>query len=288
MVDVKIGNMLVGDGHPCFIIAEIGINHNGDINIAKKLIDLAVFAGCNAVKFQKRTIEVVYSDEELAKPRENPFGTTNGDLKYGLEFGYEEYKEFDRYCREKNMIWFASCWDEGSVDFIDQFNVPCYKIASPSMTDDGLLIYTKAKEKPIIMSTGMSTLEQIDHAVEILGKDNLIILHTTSTYPAYYEELNLSVIPALKKRYGVPIGYSGHETGIASSTAAVALGACVVERHITLDRSMWGSDQAASLGPNGVIKMIGEIRLVETAMGDGVKRVIEREEPIIKKLRRKG
>lgn len=209
-------------------------------------------------------------------------------MKYGLEFGYEEYKEFDKYCREKNMIWFASCWDEGSVDFINQFNVPCYKIASPSMTDDGLLLYTKAKGKPIIMSTGMSTLEQIDHAVEILGNDNLIILHTTSTYPAYYEELNLSVIPALKKRYGVPIGYSGHETGIASSTAAVALGACVVERHITLDRSMWGSDQAASLGPNGVIKMISEIRLVETAMGDGVKRVIEREEPIIKKLRRKG
>ena len=288
MAEVKIGNMLVGDKHPCFIIAEIGINHNGDTNIAKKLIDLAVFAGCNAVKFQKRTIDVVYSAEELAKPRENPFGETNGDLKYGLEFGREEYKEFDRYCREKNMIWFASCWDEDSVDFIDQFNVPCYKIASPSMTDDNLLLYTKAKGKPIIMSTGMSTLEQIDHAVEILGKDNLIILHTTSTYPAYYAELNLSVIPTLKKRYGVPLGYSGHETGIASSTAAVALGACVVERHITLDRSMWGSDQAASLGPNGVIKMISEIRLVEAAMGDGVKRVIEREEPIIKKLRRKG
>ncbi len=288
MAEVKIGNTLVGDGHPCFIIAEIGINHNGDTNIAKKLIDLAVFAGCNAVKFQKRTIDIVYTAEELAKPRENPFGETNGDLKYGLEFGLKEYKEFDRYCREKNIIWFASCWDEGSVDFIDQFNVPCFKIASPSMTDDTLLLYTKAKGKPIIMSTGMSTLEQIDHAVEILGKENLIILHTTSTYPAYYEELNLSVIPALKKRYGVPRGYSGHETGIASSTAAVALGACVVERHITLDRSMWGSDQAASLGPNGVIKMISEIRLVETAMGDGVKRVIEREEPIIKKLRRKG
>lgn len=288
MAEVKIGNTLVGDGHPCFIIAEIGINHNGDTNIAKKLIDLAVFAGCNAVKFQKRTIDIVYTAEELAKPRENPFGETNGDLKYGLEFGLKEYKEFDRYCREKNIIWFASCWDEGSVDFIDQFNVPCFKIASPSMTDDTLLLYTKAKGKPIIMSTGMSTLEQIDHAVEILGKENLIILHTTSTYPAYYAELNLSVISALKKRYGVPIGYSGHETGIASSTAAVALGACVVERHITLDRSMWGSDQAASLGPNGVIKMISEIRLVETAMGDGVKRVIEREEPIIKKLRRKG
>jgi N-acetylneuraminate synthase len=205
-----------------------------------------------------------------------------------LEFGLEEYKEFDRYCKEKNMMWFASCWDEGSVDFIDQFKVPCYKIASASLTDDELLKHTRAKGKPIIMSTGMSTLEQIDHAIEIIGKGNLIILHTTSTYPALYTELNLSVIPALRKRYGVPVGYSGHETGIASSTAAVALGACVVERHITLDRAMWGSDQAASLGPSGVIKMINEIRLVETSIGDGVKRVIEREEPIIKKLRRKG
>jgi N-acetylneuraminate synthase len=288
MTNVLIGKKKVGDGQPCFIIAEIGINHNGDLDIAKKLIDLAAFAGCDAVKFQKRTIDVVYSPEELAKSRENPFGETNGDLKYGLEFGLEEYKEIDRYCRDKNIMWFASCWDEGSVDFIAQFNVPCYKIASASMTDDDLLRYTKAKGKPIIMSTGMSTLEQIDHAVEILGKDNLIILHTTSTYPAYYQELNLSVIPALKKRYDVPIGYSGHETGIASSTAAVALGACVLERHITLDRSMWGYDQAASLGPNGVIKMISEVRLVEISMGDGVKRVIEREEPIIKKLRRKG
>jgi len=288
MTNVLIGKKKVGDGQPCFIIAEIGINHNGDIDITKRLIDLAKLSGCDAVKFQKRTIDVVYSAEELAKPRENPFGETNGDLKYGLEFGLEEYKEFDRYCKEKNMMWFASCWDEGSVDFIDQFKVPCYKIASASLTDDELLKHTRAKGKPIIMSTGMSTLEQIDHAIEIIGKGNLIILHTTSTYPALYTELNLSVIPALRKRYGVPVGYSGHETGIASSTAAVALGACVVERHITLDRAMWGSDQAASLGPSGVIKMINEIRLVETSIGDGVKRVIEREEPIIKKLRRKG
>lgn len=287
MADVMIRNKKVGDGKPCYIIAEIGINHNGDIDIAKRLIDLAKLSGCDAVKFQKRTVDIVYTAEELAKPRENPFGETNGDLKYGLEFGQEEYQELDKYCLDKKMPWFASCWDEGSVDFIDQFNVPCYKIASASMTDDDLLRHTKAKGKPIIMSTGMSTLEQIDHAVEILGKDNLIILHTTSTYPALYEELNLSVIPALKKRCGVPIGYSGHETGIASSVAAVALGACVVERHITLDRAMWGSDQAASLGPSGLIKMVNEIRLVETSMGDGVKRVIEREVPIIKKLRRK-
>ncbi|HUN53782.1 MAG TPA: N-acetylneuraminate synthase family protein [Smithella sp.] len=288
MADVMIGNKKVGDGKSCYIIAEIGINHNGDIEIAKRLIDLAKISGCDAVKFQKRTVDVVYTTEELAKPRENPFGETNGDLKYGLEFDLKDYKEIDKYCQGKKLPWFASCWDEGSVDFIAQFDVPCYKIASASLTDDDLLRYTQAKGKPIIMSTGMSTLEQIDHAVEVLGKDNLIILHTTSTYPASYDELNLSVIPLLKKRYNVPVGYSGHETGIASSVAAVALGACVVERHITLDRAMWGSDQAASLGPSGVIKLTNEIRLVEKSMGDGIKRVFEREEPIIKKLRRKG
>ncbi len=288
MATVKIGNDEIGDGRPCYIIAEIGINHNGDIDIAKRLIDLAKLSGCNAVKFQKRTIDVVYKPEELAAVRESPFGNTNGDLKYGLEFELEEYQEIDRYCRDKNIPWFASCWDEGSVDFIDQFDVPCYKIASASLTDDNLLRHTRSKGKPIILSTGMSTLEQIDHAVEVLCKKDLIILHSTSTYPAYYEEINLSVIPVLRQRYELPVGYSGHETGLPSSVAAVALGSCLVERHITLDRAMWGSDQAASLGPSGVIKLVSEIRLVESAMGDGVKRVIEREMPIIKKLRRKG
>lgn len=288
MTVIKIGNNMIGDGHPCYITAEIGINHNGDIDVAKRLIDLAKFSGCSAVKFQKRTINVVYKPEELAAPRESPFGNTNGDLKYGLEFEFDEYQEIDRYCREKNIPWFASCWDEGSVDFIDQFDVPCYKIASACLTDDDLLRHTRSKGKPIILSTGMSTLEQIDHAVEVLGKNDLIILHATSTYPANYDELNLSVIPSLKQRYGVPIGYSGHETGIPTSIAVVALGACVVERHITLDRAMWGSDQAASLGPGGIIKMVSGIRLMEMAMGDGIKRVIESEKPIIKKLRRKG
>lgn len=288
MTVIKIGNNMIGDGYPCYITAEIGINHNGDIDVAKRLIDLAKFSGCSAVKFQKRTINVVYKPEELAAPRESPFGNTNGDLKYGLEFEFDEYQEIDRYCREKNIPWFASCWDEGSVDFIDQFDVPCYKIASACLTDDDLLRHTRSKGKPIILSTGMSTLEQIDHAVEVLGKNDLIILHATSTYPANYDELNLSVIPSLKQRYGVPIGYSGHETGIPTSIAVVALGACVVERHITLDRAMWGSDQAASLGPGGIIKMVSGIRLMEMAMGDGIKRVIESEKPIIKKLRRKG
>jgi len=286
MKEIKIGNTLVGDNYTCYIVAEIGINHNGNLEIAKKLIDAASAAGCNAVKFQKRTIDVVYTKEELDKPRESPFGDTNGDLKYGLEFGLEEYREIDSYCKENDILWFASCWDEKSVDFIDQFRTPCYKFASASITDDNLLRHTRSTGRPIILSTGMSTLEQIDHAVEVLGKNDLIILHSCSTYPAYYEELNLRVIPLLKERYNVPVGYSGHETGIPSTVAAVALGACMVERHITLDRSMWGSDQAASLEPNGMTRLVRDIRLIETAMGDGIKRVIEREVPIMKKLRR--
>ncbi|HEY6210738.1 MAG TPA: N-acetylneuraminate synthase family protein [Vicinamibacterales bacterium] len=283
---VTIGNRSVGDGHPCYVIAEIGINHNGDIDLAKRLISVAVAAGCDAVKFQKRTVEVVYSADELAKPRENPFGPTNGDLKRGLELDFYDYQEVDAFCRASKITWFASCWDEQSVDFMERFNPPCYKIASASLTDDDLLRHTRKTRKPVILSTGMSTIDQIDHAVDVLGKDQLILLHACSTYPAYYEELNLRAIPLMKERYGVPVGYSGHETGIASTVAAATLGACCVERHITLDRSMWGSDHAASLEPNGISRVVRDIRLVEQSMGDGVKRVYEREHPIIKKLRR--
>lgn len=288
-VEIKIAGIPLGPTHPCFIVGEIGINHNGDVAIAKKLIDVAEAAGCHAVKFQKRTIDVVYTQEELAKPRENPFGETNGDLKRGLEFSFEQYQEIDAHCREQGILWFASCWDEASVDFIDQFPVPCYKIASASLTDDGLLNYTrkKAKSRPIMLSTGMSTVEQIDHAVEVLGKANLVMVHTTSTYPANYEELNLKCIPWMSQRYGLPVGYSGHETGLASSVAAVALGASFLERHITLDRAMWGSDQAASLEPSGLTRLVRDVTLIERAMGDGVKRVFEREVPVQKKLRRK-
>jgi N-acetylneuraminate synthase len=286
MKPVQIGNSMVGDGHSCYIVAEIGINHNGDVEIAKRLIDVAVAAGCNAVKFQKRTIKVVYSEEELARPRESPFGTTNGELKYGLEFEKEQYDEIDYYCREKNMPWYVSPWDEASVDFAEQYPIPCYKIASASLTDDGLLKYIRSKGRPIILSTGMSTLEQVDHAVEVLGKEDLILLHTCSTYPASYDELNLKLIPVLKEHFGIPVGYSGHETGIPTSTAAVAMGACMIERHLTLDRSMWGSDQAASLEPNGMTRLVRDIRLIEAAMGDGLKRIHEREVPIMQKLRR--
>jgi len=283
---VLIGDKLVGGGQPAYVIAEIGINHNGDVDLAKRLISVAIAAGCQAVKFQKRTVDVVYSADELARPRESPFGTTNGDLKYGLEFDYEDYQEIDAYCRTSKIPWFASCWVEKSVDFIERFHTPCYKIASASLTDDNLLRHTRATGKPIILSTVMSTLTQIDHAVEVLGKENLVLLHACSTYPAYYEELNLRAIPIMQARYGVPVGYSGHETGIASTVAAAVLGACCVERHITMDRSMWGSYHAASLEPNGMSRVVRDIRLVEQSMGDGVKRVYEREQPIIKKLRR--
>jgi len=285
---VTIGDKRVGPDAPCYVIAEIGINHNGDLELAKRLISVAVAAGCDAVKFQKRTIDVVYSQDELARPRESPFGTTNGELKRALEFGFAEYLEIDGYCRTVGIPWFASCWDEASVDFIDQFNVPCYKIASASLTDDHLLRHTRAKGKPVFLSTGMSTLEEIDHAVEVLGTKDLVIMHACSTYPASYEELNLRAIPMMSARYGVPIGYSGHETGIPSSTAAVVLGASCVERHISLDRAMWGSDQAASLEPNGISRLIRDIRLVERSLGDGRKRVYESEVPIMKKLRRVG
>ncbi|MDH7515004.1 MAG: N-acetylneuraminate synthase family protein [Bacteroidota bacterium] len=287
-MNIKIGDRLVGPGEPCFVVAEIGINHNGDVGIARKLISAALLAGAEAVKFQKRTIEVVYTPEELARPRENPFGPTNGDLKRGLEFGQEQYEAIDAYCKQQGIMWFASCWDEGSVDFIERFDPPAYKIASACLTDDDLLRYHRRTGKPILLSTGMSTIEQIDHAVEVLGTDGLVIMHCTSTYPSKPEELNLNVIPRLAERYGVPVGYSGHEVGLSTTVAAALLGACIVERHITLDRSMWGSDQAASVEPHGFSRMVRDIRVNEAALGDGVKRVYDSELPIIEKLRRVG
>lgn len=286
---VKIGHKNVGYGHPCFIVAEIGINHNGSVEVAKKLIDVAKEAGCDAVKFQKRTIGMVYTPEELAKPRENPFGPTNGHLKRGLEFGKKEYAEIDRYVKEKGLYWFASPWDEESVDFLEQFNPPCYKIASASLTDHGLLRHVRAKGKPVIISTGMSTVEEIERALSVLGRKDLVLLHAVSTYPAKDEELQLNVLRAFQSRFpGVPVGYSGHEVGVAPSVMAAVLGACMVERHITLDRAMWGSDQAASLEPKGLELLVRDIRLWERVRGDGVKRVLESEVSIKKKLRRKG
>lgn len=288
MSTVKVGNKSLGAGQPCYIIAEIGINHNGDIDLAKRLISVAVAAGCDAVKFQKRTVEVVYTEKELATPRPNPFGETNGDLKRGLEFGEADYEEIQNFCKSVKIDWFVSPWDEQSVDFMEQFDIPVYKVASASLTDDHLLRHIRKTGKPVIASTGMSTYEEIDHAVEVLGKENLILMHTTSTYPAKYEQLNLRAIPTMAERYGVPVGYSGHETGIPTSVAAAVLGACCVERHITMDRAMWGSDQSASLEPNGITRLVRDIRLVEQSLGDGIKRVYEEEVPVMKKLRRVG
>jgi len=285
---VRIGNKWVGKGEPCFVIAEIGINHNGDLETAKQLIDVAASAGCDAVKFQKRTIDVVYTKEELDKPTESPFGTTYRELKEGLELGLDDYTEIDSYCHELGIIWFASCWDKPSVDFIYQLHPPCYKIASASLPNESLLRHTRSKKKPIILSTGMSTLEQIEHAVQILGEDELIILHCTSAYPSPPEELNLNVIHTLAERYHCPIGYSGHEVGISTTLAAAVMGAKIVERHITLDRAMWGSDQSASMEPQGIKRLVEYIRTVEKAMGDGNKVIYpsEREKIYRHRLKR--
>jgi N-acetylneuraminate synthase len=288
MSTINVGGRIIGDGQPCFIVAEIGINHNGDIDLAKRLISLAVAAGCDAVKFQKRTPDLCVPTSQRATMRETPWGYISYmDYREKVEFGLPEYQEIDSYCRRHAIIWFASCWDDPSVDFVQQFDVPCYKIASATMDNNTLLRHTRNTGKPILLSTGMSTLADVDHAVGVLGTTDLAILHAVSTYPAEYAELNLRAIATLRDRYKVPVGYSGHETGIASTVAAVALGACVIERHITMDRAMWGSDQAASLEPNGITRLVRDIRLVEKSMGTGEKKVVERELPIIARLRRK-
>ena len=272
MRTVKIGNKQVGPGQPCYVIAEIGINHNGDVDLAKRLISVAVAAGCDAVKFQKRTVDVVYTAKELATPARKPLRRPPTATSSAASSSKPRTTPRSPTSASQIKIdWFVSPWDEGSVDFMEQFNTPVYKIASASLTDDHLLRHIRKTGKPVIASTGMSTYAEIDHAVEVLGKDDLILMHTTSTYPAKYEQLNLRAIPTMAERYGVPVGYSGHETGIPTSVAAAVLGACCVERHITMDRAMWGSDQAASLEPNGISRLVRDIRLCEQSMGDGIR-----------------
>lgn len=284
---VQIGNRLVGEGQPVYIVAEIGINHNGDVEVAKRLIDAAKLAGCDAVKFQKRTPELCVPPEQRNIPRETPWGLiTYMEYRYKVEFGYEQYAEIDRYCKQQGIAWFASCWDIPSVDFIEQFDPPCYKVASASLTDDELLLRLNATGKPILLSTGMSTMDEIRHAVSLLDHDRLIIMHSTSTYPCPPNELNLRMIQTLKREFDLPVGYSGHEVGLQTTYAAVVLGACVVERHITLDRAMWGSDQAASVEPGGFMRLVRDIRVIEQALGDGVKHVYESEMAARAKLRR--
>lgn len=335
MRTVKIGSKLVGSGQPCFVVAEIGINHNGSLDIAKQLIDAAVAAGCDAVKFQKRDVETVYTAEELATPRKvdasiirnalerartqrrrvlpdealarlavDITNTTNGDLKFALEFGLKEFDDIERYCCERGILWFASAWDGLSAHFMNGFNVPCHKIASACLTHKDLLTRVRSNRKPVILSTGGSTMEQVQKAVDVLGREDLIILHCIANYPCKDDEVNLGVIATLQKTFpDIPIGYSGHEAGSLPSLVAVMMGACVVERHITLDKTMPGSDQKASLEPSALVELVQAIPVFErrefsaselikpgqldVLQGDGIKRVLDSEVPVMKKLRRK-
>jgi len=285
--EIELGDRLVGDGHPTYIVAEIGINHNGDLETAKRMIDASMLAGVDAVKFQKRTPELCVPPDQQGKMRETPWGYVSYlEYRHKVEFGEEAYRAIDAYCRERRLTWFVSVWDEPSVDFMRPFEPVCFKIPSASLTDHGLLRRARDTGRPVVLSTGMSTMQQIDSAVKVLGTENLIINHATSTYPCEPRELNLRTISTLRERFPCPIGYSGHEVGLIPTVAAVTLGACMVERHITLDRAMWGSDQAASIEPGGFQRLVKYLRVTEQALGDGVKRVYDSEQASLRKLRR--
>ena len=270
-----------------FIVAEIGINHNGDMSICKELIDVAVDSGCDAVKFQKRDLDKVYTQEFLDSSRESPWGTTQREQKSGLEFNREQYGEIDQYCKEKNIEWFASAWDLNSQKFIQQFNCKYNKIASAMIVYEDLLKMVAKEGKHTFISTGMTTYDDIQKAVDIFRKANCSfeLMHTVSTYPMKDEDANLNMIKTLKKKFNCNIGYSGHEVGLAVSYAATALGITSLERHITLDRSMYGSDQSASVEPSGFRQLVGAVRKIELAMGDGIKKTIEAETSIAENLR---
>lgn len=284
---IRINGRWVGQQQPVFIVAEIGINHNGNLETAKKLIDAAVHAGADAVKFQKRTPDLCVPPEQRNVMRQTPWGYISYlEYRKRVEFGMAEYQEIAAYCQKKGISWFASCWDIPSLAFIESFAPPCYKIPSALLTDAHFLLQVKKRGRPMILGTGMSTMTEITSAVDLLGTDNLILMHCTSTYPCLPEELNLKMISTLKKMFPCPVGYSGHEVGLPTTVAAVALGACLVERHITLDRSMWGSDQAASVEPTGLERLVKYIRVVEMAMGDGTKKVYKSEIPFMSRLRK--
>ncbi|MGP5165482.1 N-acetylneuraminate synthase family protein [Arthrobacter rhombi] len=284
---VSIGTEMIGTGQPVYVIGEIGINHNGDVDVAKQLIDVSAAAGANAVKFQKRTPEISTPQDMRDKIRSTPWGEmTYLDYRYKVEFDAAQYRDIISYARSQGLEAFASPWDVPSVEFMEVQGAATHKVASASVTDLELLRALRETGKPIILSTGMSTIEQIDTAVETLGTENLVLMHATSTYPLPPEEANLRMIPTLQERYGVPVGYSGHERGLQISLAAVALGAVTVERHITLDRTMWGSDQASSLEPKGFESLIRDIRILQEAMGDGVKKVFPGELAPLSRLRR--
>ena len=285
--EIKLGNRLVGDNHPAFIVAEIGINHNGDLQIAKDLIHAAKESGVDAVKFQKRTPEICTPTDQRDQMRDTPWGyITYFEYRKKVEFGEKEYREIDDLCRELDLTWFASVWDEEAVNFLEPYNTLCYKVPSASLTDHALLRKIRSTGRTMILSTGMSTREEISKAVEVVGLEDLILCHSTSTYPCEPEELNLRMIETLRREFACPIGYSGHEVGLTTSVVAVSLGACYVERHFTLDRAMWGSDQAASVEPQGFQRLVKYIRVTEKALGDGVKKVYESEKPSMRRLRR--
>ena len=284
---VSVGKKAIGAGEPVYIIAEIGINHNGDIEIAKQLMDVAVETGCDAVKFQKRTPEICVPEEQKSIPRETPWGSmTYFEYKKRIEFEQNEFEQIDAYAKKIGIDWFASPWDVPSVSFLEGFNVPCQKIASACLTDSELLTAINKTKTTTILSTGMSSMQEIDKAVSLLNDVPLAIAQATSTYPAEASELNLRAIQTFAEKYKVPVGYSGHERGLQVTIAAVALGATFIERHITLDRSMWGTDHSASLEPEGLKKLVRDIRVVELALGDGKKKVYDSEIPIRAKLRR--
>jgi N-acetylneuraminate synthase len=285
---VKVGDRLIGEGEQVYIIAEIGINHNGSLELAKKLIDGAMFAGCDAVKFQKRTPEISTPRDQWDIERDTPWGRMKYiDYRYKVEFGYDEYAEINSYCKQKGIQWFVSPWDEGAVDFIEAFDPVMIKLASATITDPELLTRIKQLHKPVMMSTGMSSVNEIERAISFVGTDNLLLAQSTSSYPSNVNELNLRVIQSFHHKYPkVPVGYSGHETGLAPTLAAVALGASFIERHITLDRAMWGTDQAASVEIGGMFRLVKDIRDIEKALGDGQKRVYDSEKSSQKKLRK--
>lgn len=284
---VRIGEREVGAGRPTYVVAEIGINHNGDLDLAKRLVDAARLAGCDAVKLQKRTPEKCVPEDQRDVPRETPWGMiTYLEYRKRVELGREQYDELNRYCKAQGIDWFASVWDEGSVDFLEPYRPVAYKVPSALITDHALLRKLRATGRPRILSTGMSTPEQIRAGVAAAGTEDLVLLHSTSTYPCPPDELNLRMIETLAREYDCPIGYSGHEVGLQTTVAAVALGATMIERHVTLDRAMWGTDQAASVEPWGLMRLVRDVRVLERALGDGVKRVYPSEQKSMVKLRR--
>ena len=284
---VKFADKHIGEGQPTCIIAEIGINHNGSLDLTRQLIDVAVQCGCDAVKFQKRDPDLCVPPDMMDKMRETPWGYISYlEYKRHIEFGLDEFRSIDEYCKDKGMLWFASCWDEPSVDFMAQFDTPCIKIPSAALTHKQLLEKAQSQDCPVMLSTGMSTMQEVQAVVKLLGTDRLLLAHATSTYPCPVEELNLRMAQTLAREFDCPIGYSGHERGLTPTVASGALGASFIERHITLDRAMWGSDQSASVEPVSLRRLVKEIRLVDSGLGDGVKKVYQSESVSRTRLRR--